>query len=972
MNRLPFDPVLPEDYAPKDFSDISQSMLPRSLHIASISLIVVLVLFRLLVAVVDSADMIRETSIVMLILAGILTQICLRLKRVKEASFILLGFGMASLSYMSVAGGVGSNYALGGYMIIMFLTIVLLPGRSWLVVLLGAIASISVSQIVSHNLAGHGHPISGHIIDGAVQIIYLIMAATTVGMLYRRIGKILAEAQKTNKALGIANAAIRKSLNHSQVLMETAINPFFLVNAEQDIVAVNERACELFGYSHEQFLQMKIGEIEPEVTRDKVQNAFTKMIRLGKFSALHAKPVKQDGTKFSAEIHGQRVEFEDGELFYFVVTDTTERVAREEQLQEQAERLQLINDNVPIRIAQFDKELRIKYANAAVVKTHAIGQPVGKSLQETVGAEYYDQIHTHFKKALAGESVQYEEISEKNSKTSMVQLVPHFIGDEVVGVLATGIDITARKKAEAELTEKTDLLEMIASNLPARIAYFDKESNLQFINKAFKAAYIQGEISLPVHASALISDEAWKRREKFIADMLASGENATFELEEHMTNGEIAIVQKTYVPHIVDGEIVGRVSLGVDITELRQTQQNLQRSNDIFDHVINNVPARITYLDRDGKIIFVNDRLEEHFGVTAAQATGKSYIDILPADYVNKIRPYIRKTIRSQKDVVFDSPLVIADNSTIIERSYYFPHLVGDKVDAIFTMHMDVTDARNTEDSLAKAQKLESLGVLAGGIAHDFNNLLVAMLAQNSLALAKIEENHKARRHIVQAIAASKRAATLTQQMLAYSGRGSFVIGPLCLNDLIQNNLNLFAVSIPKSVQLVTNLHAELPLIEADMAQMQQLIMNLIINAGQAIGGEHGFITITTTIQNLTTEGGDFWKITGDPLIEGQYVSIEIEDDGAGMDEETVSNIFDPFYTTKESGTGLGLAAALGIIRGHKGGIRLRSELGKGTVFHLLFPVLNPSELSQNKIGAGSAETTNDLPIKPTAQPTPA
>ena len=824
MQRSTISPPTQPTIESEEFLQINDQMLARSLNVASLSMIAVLVLFRATFALFNAGDLIRDTNIVFLFLSGVGTQLFLRLNRTRAAAFVFLAVGMLGLFFISTSGELGRSYSVGGYMILMFFAIAILPGRWWLAVLFMSIILTGGSHYFSHLTAPANHGLLGeHIVSGSVQVAFLIMASTSVGLLYSRINRLLTSVQKANNSLEVANAALRKSHSHSQILMETAVDPFFLVTAEMKIVDVNERACDLFGYSREQFLQMHINEIEPEETQHKVHAAFAKMTRIGQFSALDARPITRDGRLISAEIRGQRVEFDNAELFYIVITDTTERVERDSQLEEQRERLQLINDNVPIRMAHFDTNLRMKYANAAVVNTHRMDEPEWMSLEDTVGMNYYQTIRPHFERALAGESTQYEEFNAGEGTTSIVQLVPHMIDGEVAGVFATGIDITARKAAEAEL---------------------------------------------------------------------------------------------------------------------REAQQSLQLRNDIFNHVINNVPARITYLDRDENVIFVNDRVEEHLGISAEDATTQPLKHILPQAYWRKTQPYMKQAISSKKEVVFETPLVIADGSTIIERSYYFPHVVDGEVGAIFTMHVDVTEARSIEDSLAKAQKLESLGVLAGGIAHDFNNLLVAILGQSSLALAKMEETHKSRRHIVQAIGASKRAAALIQQMLAYSGRGSFVIGALNLNELIQNNLDLFAVSIPKNVQLVTTLNPTLPMIEADMAQMQQLIMNLIINAGQAIGSEQGHIKITTCVQEIEAESGDFWQITGDPLIPGDYVSIEIEDDGSGMDEKTISRIFDPFYTTKENGTGLGLAAVVGIIRGHKGGIRLHSEVGKGTVFHMMFPVL--------------------------------
>lgn len=242
------------------------------------------------------------------------------------------------------------------------------------------------------------------------------------------------------------------------------------------------------------------------------------------------------------------------------------------------------------------------------------------------------------------------------------------------------------------------------------------------------------------------------------------------------------------------------------------------------------------------------------------------------------------------------------------------------------------------EDTLRQTQKLESLGVLAGGIAHDFNNLLVAMLGQSSLALAKLPVDSPARSHVEKVIRAAERAADLTKQMLAYSGRGRFNIKTLDINDLVSENISLLEAGIPKKVRLITQLTHGLPLIEADKGQLQQVIMNLILNAAEAIEGSNGTVTVSSCLVSgeelLTFQ----WPDNSRPPLHQQFVLVEVEDNGKGMDPETLSKIFDPFFTTKVTGRGLGLAAVLGIVRGHKGALKVVSDLGRGTRFRILFP----------------------------------
>ncbi|RMG97914.1 MAG: PAS domain-containing sensor histidine kinase, partial [Chloroflexi bacterium] len=256
----------------------------------------------------------------------------------------------------------------------------------------------------------------------------------------------------------------------------------------------------------------------------------------------------------------------------------------------------------------------------------------------------------------------------------------------------------------------------------------------------------------------------------------------------------------------------------------------------------------------------------------------------------------------------------------------------------------DISGRQQLEEILRQSQKLESLGVLAGGIAHDFNNLLVALLGQTALAAAKLPPNNPARTHIEKANQAAERAADLTRQLLAYSGKGQFIMKPLNLNALIEENLHLFEVAIPNNVSLHHHFAKNLPLIEADTGQMQQVIMNLLLNAAEAIGEQPGIITVVTSTRVVTEVEHKYRYHTGTPLLPGRYVVLEVHDTGHGMDELVQKRIFDPFFTTKATGRGLGLAAVMGIVRGHKGGVQVYSEKGKGTSFKLLFPIAETEE----------------------------
>jgi two-component system, cell cycle sensor histidine kinase and response regulator CckA len=249
-------------------------------------------------------------------------------------------------------------------------------------------------------------------------------------------------------------------------------------------------------------------------------------------------------------------------------------------------------------------------------------------------------------------------------------------------------------------------------------------------------------------------------------------------------------------------------------------------------------------------------------------------------------------------------------------------------------------ERRRLEAQMQHAQRLESLGVLAGGIAHDFNNLLASIMGYASLASMELAEGSPPRRAIDQVLTAAQSAADLTRQMLAYSGRGTFVLEPVNLTQLIEGVIRLLESTIHKKAELRLRLGAGLPSIQADASQIRQVVMNLITNAAESLGDKPGSVEVTTGIEWVDS-GQVAAAARGEILKPGEYVFLQVTDTGCGMDTKTLNRIFDPFFTTKFTGRGLGLAAVLGIVRGHQGRIQVESEPGQGTTFRVMFPAVS-------------------------------
>jgi PAS domain S-box-containing protein len=258
---------------------------------------------------------------------------------------------------------------------------------------------------------------------------------------------------------------------------------------------------------------------------------------------------------------------------------------------------------------------------------------------------------------------------------------------------------------------------------------------------------------------------------------------------------------------------------------------------------------------------------------------------------------------------------------------------------------IDITDRKQAEEErfelerqMQHGQKLESLGVLAGGIAHDFNNILTTVIGNAELALSELSPSAPARENLLQIMQASHRAAALSRQMLAYSGRGHFVTEAIDLGALIEDMIDLLKSTVSKRALLTLHLEENLAPLEGDPSQLGQVIMNLVLNASEALGDKDGVITVSTGTQECSAEYLHQSYADLD-LPPGVYLTLDVCDTGCGMDAETQERLFEPFFTTKFTGRGLGLAAVLGIVRGHRGALRVSSEPGKGTTFKILLPV---------------------------------
>lgn len=507
-------------------------------------------------------------------------------------------------------------------------------------------------------------------------------------------------------------------------------------------------------------------------------------------------------------------------------------------------------------------------------------------------------------------------------------------------------DITQQKRNETILRESEERFRALVENAAEGIVVLDANGLIQYIGPAEERLMgSKPEALLGQSAFANFHPDDLPHVWQVWHDGLQQpGVIVMLEYRARHEDGSWRSFEATGHNLLHDPRVAGIVVNYRDITARKQAEETIRQQEQDLRVLVEQMPIGIVTLDLNGIITDINPRGLEILGSPGrAHTIGLNALTLPPLVHAGISAVFIRVLQTGQQEALETWYTSLWGTDAASPVAYLLirvvPHFNGSNQQiGLIAMIEDLTQRMQAEEGMRQMQKLESLGVLAGGVAHDFNNLLVAMLGQTSLALAKMKSNCPARPHIEKAITAAEHAAQLTQQLLAYSGRGRFQVAPLDFNQLIKENLNLFEATIPRHIHLQTQFADTLPLLVADVSQMQQVVMNLIINAAEAIGDQPGTISVTTNLYPESTPDRDYWQYVVMPAVAGPYVTLEIGDTGAGILPEMLPRIFDPFFTTKQTGHGLGLAAVLGIIKGHQGGLWVHSEMQQGTVFRLLLP----------------------------------
>jgi PAS domain S-box-containing protein len=658
------------------------------------------------------------------------------------------------------------------------------------------------------------------------------------------------------------------------------------------------------------------------------------------------------------EFHKMQVELEKHvEERSVNLTSTNEQLRREiedrkraeEELRESEEKYRTILES--IEDGYFEVDLAGNFTSFNDSLCRIAGYPReelrGMNNRDYTSAETAKNMYQIFNRTYStgepAKMVDYE-IFRKDGSPRILEMSASLMKDstgEPIGFRGVVRDVTERKRAVEALRESEERFREMAENLREVFWMFDwVKQKVIYVSPAYKEIWgrsIQDLYkSYEEWSKSIHPDDTEYARESF-AKIVETGGGEPREYRIVRPDGTVRwISDRGFAIQGEDGQVQRIAGIAEDITERYQAMEALRASEEKYRTALEANPDPVVVYDIEGKVVYFNPAFTRVFGWSLGERLGKKMDSFVPEESWPETKMMIDRVLAGESFSGIESSRYTKKSKTIPVSisGAVLRDMDGNPVGSVINLR-DISEQKNLESQLQHAQKMEAVGTLAGGIAHDFNNLLQAIQGYTELLLMRKKDGEPGFRELQEVIRASKRGAELTQQLLTFSRKVESKRKPLDLNQEVGELRHLLERALPKMIEVEFNLEPDLQMIKADSTQLKQVLMNLALNAKDAMP-EGGKLVIET--QNITLDQ-EFCKRYAE-IKPGDYVLLSMADTGHGMDKETLEHIFDPFYTTKEvgKGTGLGLAIVYGIVKNHEGYVMCHSRPESGTSFRVYLP----------------------------------
>ncbi len=780
-------------------------------------------------------------------------------------------------------------------------------------------------------------------------------------------------------------AGLRKSESLFRTLAET-VSAAILIARGSRIIYANPYTLLTTGYTLDELLKMDFWELAHDDLRDKVRERGLARQRGEYFAPRNeVKIVTRRGEEIWIESAAAIIEYQGQPAMLITGFDITERKRAEKALQESEARWRTLIESAPQLVYTIDGEGRILHVNRPAP---------GLTREKTIGSFVYDYLSDETALAVRSRVEQVFEtaVSATFEMPALVHgreawyacaLNPVISDSRVVTAILNSTDITERKRAEEALQKKAEqtihhqkallrLAQMDLSDLDEEIRkitevavatlgieragvwFFNEEKSeiicadlylssgkthqsgatlrvalypLYFESLATNRAIAARDAAIDPRTSEFARDHFIPRRVASILDVpiwLRGKIVGVLCHEQTETAREWTAEEQDFAASVAD-----LVSLAIEASERRRAEEALRASEEKYRELVENLSDVIYAVDPNGLIKYISPSVQALSGYAPREVAGRPLTEFLHEEDRRLARHYFKKYLSGISET-FECRLVTKAGQVRWVRSSGKSVVSMGRITGVQGVITDITERKELEHQLLQSQKMEAIGMLAGGVAHDFNNLLTGILGYTQLILRRLSDTDPMRKEIEEVEKASVQAASLTNQLLAFSRQQVLQPRVIDLNDVITENSRLLSRIIGEDVELVTVLAPDLGCTKADAMQIQQVMLNLAVNARDAMP-QGGKLTIETA--NLSLDSG---RPVG--IGPGPYVRLTVSDTGVGMDEATRSRIFEPFFTTKGRGSGLGLSTVYGIIRQSGGNIMVQSDIEKGARFAIYLP----------------------------------